>query len=177
MLTLRIVRIFYRTEQPWLAIGMACFMIIMLWVQDELSYDRFHENLDKIYRLTWKISGEEKYSLATPAPLAEVLRDECPELVNSTKYARTENLLFRYKERQFEEKVSYADSRFPEILTFPFVLGNPETALEDPSSIIITEEMAKKYFPDENPIGKVLTLHFSRTEEFDLIVTGIIKNI
>lgn len=160
-----------------LAIGMACFMIIMLWVQDEFSYDKFHEKADHIYRVAWKVSGDEKYSVATPAPLADVLKDECPEIINSTRLYMPQDILFKYKEQQFEEKVFFADSRFFEIFTFPFIHGNPETALDEPSSIICTEDMAKKYFPEENPIGNVLTLKLSDMEEYDLIVTGIIKNI
>lgn len=160
-----------------LAIGMACFMMIMLWVQDELSYDKFHENADNLYRLMWKVNGDEKYTFSTPAPLADVLEDECPEIANSTRLTRTRDLLFKYQEKQFEEKAAFVDSRFPELFTFPFLLGNPKTALDDPATIICTEDMAEKYFPGENPIGKLLTFEFSGDEKFDLKVTGVIKNI
>lgn len=161
-----------------LAAGLTACILILLWVQDELSFDGFHEKADTIYRITWKENNEEKYSVVTPAPLADVIKEECPEIVNSTRYASSyQDMPFKYKDKSFEFRASFADSRFASIFSFPFLYGDPNTALDDPLSLVITEEIAHRLFAREIPIGKVLTLRFWDNQEYDLKVTGVIQNI
>ncbi len=176
-------RSLFRSKNYWinifgLAIALACFIIIALWVQDELSFDKFHKNVDNLYRVTWKEKSEQKYSVLTPAPLAGVLKNNYSQITNSARYTKIPvPLFFNYKGKNLQAKVSFADPEFLKIFTFPFIQGDQQTALNEPFSIICTEEMAKKYFPNINPLGKILTFQLGNNLEFRLKVTGVIKNI
>jgi ABC-type antimicrobial peptide transport system permease subunit len=160
-----------------LAIGMACCFLIILWVQDELSYDKFHKNADNIYR----VAGEGQYSdgsvdkfAVTPEALAAALKKEYPEVIYSTKISRTRGGLFKYDDNSFYEKsVVYADEFFFRIFEFPFIKGDAKIALSNPYSIVITKDIANKYFGTDDPIGK--TIIYNNT--YNLSVTGIIENI
>jgi ABC-type antimicrobial peptide transport system permease subunit len=161
-----------------LAVGMACCFLIILWVQDELSYDKFHENAESICRVV----GEEQYSdgstdkfAVTPKALALALKEEYPEVINSTVISdRRGSGLFKYGEKAFyERKIVYADEFFFSIFRFPFIKGDLKTALSNPYSVVITEGVANKYFGNEDPIGK--TLIYNNT--YNLSVTGVLKNI
>ena len=158
-----------------LAIGMTCCMLILLWVQDELSYDKFHENADHIYRINkiWR-KGEIAHYATTPAPLAQALKEEFPEINNSARFDPAGQMIVAYSKTTFyENNGAYADPSFFELFDFPFVKGNPKTALSNPSSIVITENMADKYFGTEDAIGKTLRIN----NQYDFLVTGIMKNI
>jgi len=155
-----------------LAIGMACCILILLWVQDELSFDRFHENADSIYRVIQdiKFSDHSTTWAITQGPLGPSLKEDFPEIVNFT---RVTGRRFRlaYQDNSFDEVLGMADGSIFEMFTFPLVEGDPQTALSDPHSIVLTEEMARKYFGDEHPIGKVL----KADDEYDFLVTGILE--
>jgi len=155
-----------------LAIGMACCILILLWVQDELSFDRFHENADSIYRVIQdiKFSDHSTTWAITQGPLGPSLKEDFPEIVNFT---RVTGRRFRlaYQDNSFDEVLGMADGSIFEMFTFPLIEGDPQTALSDPHSIVLTEEMARKYFGDEHPIGKVL----KADDEYDFLVTGILE--
>ena len=156
-----------------LAIGITCSIVIMLLVQDELSYNNFHKNAENIYRVNKKymIGNEVGYNLSTPFPLAETLKDKFSQVDNATKYVRN-RFLVTYGEKSFtERRVCLTDTSFFRIFSFDFVQGDSKNALQNPNSIILTEETSIKYFGTVNSLGKVLTID-SRDE---LIVTGIIK--
>ena len=160
-----------------LAIGMAACILILLWIQDELSYDKFHENADDIYRVVENqfYSGGEPFPVAvTPGPLAQALKDGFPEVVNSVRLLAGAGGTLRYGEKIFTEKKNgiLTDQAFFEVFSFPFIKGNPETALSELNSIVLTEKMAEKYFASEESLGKTLTF-----ENKDLKVTGVIRNI
>jgi len=158
-----------------LAIGMACAMLILLWVQDELSYDKFHENADQIYRVNkiWR-KGEIAHYATTPAPLAQALKKEFPEITNSTRFDPAGQMIVAHAERTFyENNGAYIDPSYFELFDVLFVKGNPETALSNPSSIVITENIADKYFGQEDPMGKTLKIN----NQYDFEVTGIMKKI
>ena len=158
-----------------LAIGMACTVLILLWVRDELSYDRFHENGDNIYRVVADVSfaNNSYHSVIGPPPLAPALKDEFPEIIDSTRFRKCERMVLKYREKVFyEDGIVFADPSFLEIFTFPFIKGNPETALSDPFSLIVTEEMAQKYFGSEEPINKAMSIDGQLIK-----VTGVIENI
>ncbi|MCJ7581336.1 MAG: ABC transporter permease [Candidatus Aminicenantes bacterium] len=157
-----------------LAIGMACTLLILLWVKDELSYDKFHENRDNIYRI---MSYGTKYMIegtdGTPAPLGPAIKDEVPGIENYARFSDFSKLVFRYKDKVFyETKGLITDPSFFEIFTFPFAKGDLETALLEPFDFIMTESMAKKYFGQDDPIGKIIEI-----EGQPAIVKGIIKDI
>jgi len=144
-----------------LAIGMACSFLILMWVQDELGYDRFNENIDDLYRVAIEDhdNNEVVHLAVTPAPLAPTLKEEFPEIARASRFANGQ-MVMKYGEKVFDESgVVYADPDILEMFTFPLAEGDPGSALSDPHSIIVTEEMSEKYFGNEDPIGKVLTIN------------------
>ncbi|MBN1271660.1 MAG: ABC transporter permease [Candidatus Aminicenantes bacterium] len=155
-----------------LAVGMACCILILLWVQDELSYDRFHENADSICRVIQDINFSDHSTTwaITQGPLGPSLKADFPEIVN---FMRVTGRRFRltFEEKSFDEVLGMADGSIFEMFTFPLFKGDPQTALSDPFSIVLTEEMAEKYFGDRDPIGQTL----KADNQYDFIVTGIIK--
>lgn len=161
-----------------LSIGLACSILIYLWVKDELSFDRYHENAENIYRVYEKqyYSGGETFLVfATPEPLSKALKQDIPEIVNSTRLNLFwEKLLVRYEDKVFNETRGYAaDPEALEMFTYPFIYGNPETALTEPHSIVMTRSMAEKYFGDENPVGKSVNIN----NKFELTVTGVMEDV
>ena len=138
-----------------LAIGMAVCMLIFLWILNELSYDRFHEKADRICRLTLDI--EVGSMLHTPVSLTAAgpaLVDDFAEVITAARVDRPRRVSVEYEDRLFQEAgVGFAENAIFDIFTFPFVSGDPNTALEAPNSVVITENMAKKYFDDKDPLG------------------------
>jgi putative ABC transport system permease protein len=159
-----------------LAIGMACCLLITIWVLDELSYDKFHENAATLYRVeeNQDYSGRVFHVTVTPYPLAPALKDEIPEIIDATRYVYAGGLLFRYGDKAFfEDNIRAVDPSFFQMFTFPFLKGDKNTALNSPYSLVLSEKIAEKYFGDENPVGKVVSVN--NTQEFT--VTGVMKNI
>lgn len=152
-----------------LAIGMACCLFITLWILDELSFDKFHADSDQIYQAL----GNGRIS-STPLPLAAALKEKFPEVIYASRYEGFGEPLFRRGEKSFyEQGVVVVDSDFFRIFSFPFLKGDPHTTLEDIYSIVISEQIADRFFPGESPIGKVLTMN----DETDFTVAGVIQNI
>jgi len=158
-----------------LAIGMTCCILILLWVQDELSYDRYHQKADRIYRLCLDANiGTQLWAPVAMAPAAPAMIEEFPEVVNAARIVKPERASVTYQGKTFQEQdVGYADNSIFDIFTFPLVSGDPQTALTTPYSVVITEEMAEKYFGDQEPVGKILRLD----DEADFTVTGVVKNV
>ncbi len=155
-----------------LAIGMACTILILLWVQDELSFDRFHKNTNDIYRLVAE-GNNVRYAISH-APFANILKQECPEIIKATRVdVGNDQSLIKYNEKKFEQKGRMVDPDFFEVFTYPFIKGDPKTVLSDPYSIVITEDLATKCFGDNNPLGKILDID----NQNDFTVTGVIENI
>ncbi|WP_290790293.1 ABC transporter permease [Flavihumibacter sp. UBA7668] len=154
-----------------LAIGMASSILILLWVQNELSYDRFHSNADEIYRITAEAS--EFKAAVNPAGMPVGLKDELPAIKNYVRLSKPVKLLLKKDNQQFEEKRAfYADSSFLEVFSFPLVKGNKQTAMNQPNAILLTEAMASKYFGTQEALGKTLLLD----NQLTLTVTGILAN-
>ena len=161
-----------------LAIGIACCLLILLLIRDELSFDRFHEHKDRIYRVVTQHPGQfymGKDSMAvTQAPLAPALMAEFPEVIKATRIDSSNEVIVSYQNKRFYENGFYwADSHFFEVFSFPLLRGDKSKALAEPYSVIISERMAHKYFGDEDPVGKILALN----NRYDFIVTGILENI
>ena len=157
-----------------LAIGMACSILILLWIQDELSYDRFHDKANQIYRVT-QVRGAERRKIAYTAPsTAQALLDDFPEVLSVTRIdIWPTHRLVSYEEKKFLEKgIIEADPSIFDVFMISFIRGNPKTALVNPDSIVITEKTAEKYFGDEDPIGKILV--FNRGNAYK--VTGVVRN-
>ena len=156
-----------------LAIGMTAFILIMLYVHHEFSYDKFNEHYDRIYRLE---AGE--YGKFPPI-IGEYLRNEIPGIENVSRLACGFLSPAIYMPEDNPERIisvdvnlTYADSSLFSVFTLPFIYGNPRTALREPFTTIITEETSKKFFGDENPVGKTINW-----ENDDYMVTGVIKEI
>ncbi len=159
-----------------LAIGMACCLLITIWVLDELSYDKFHENSANLYRVeeNQDYSGRNYHVYVTPYPLAPALKAEIPEIVNATRYFWTGGLLFRYKDKAFfEDDIRAVDPSFLNMFSYPLIKGDKNTALDSPYSLVINGEIAEKYFGEEDPLGKVISVN----NEYDFTVTGLMKNV
>lgn len=160
-----------------LSIGLASFILIVLWVQDELSYDNFHKDADNIFVVFRK--DNDKLSGATSKLLAPTIKNEIPEIIESTSFmALPESFksLFRTKEQVFTENISLADENFFKVFSFPLLEGDETTAFKNPSSLILTENMKEKFFGKEEALGKTISLTaFGQTKL--LTVTGVIKNI
>jgi putative ABC transport system permease protein len=157
-----------------LAIGMACCILILLWVQHELSFDRFHPNADDIYRVYQDVhhaGGVMPFS-NLPMPLAPEIESTIPEIRLASRLAG-DRVTIKYGDKIFNETgIYYTDPSFFEIFSFPLVQGDSRTALSDPHSILLTEAAAEKYFGSDNPLGKVLTL--DGTDQMK--VTGLLNN-
>jgi len=159
-----------------LGVGMAGFILIMLWVKDELSYDKFNEKESRIVRVMndYSLAGEEGTSVCGPAPMAAVLKNDFPEVENVVRFRDYGTASIKYVEKSFSEKnIIYADSTIFDIFTIPLIKGNSLNALSAPNTITISESIAKKYFGDSDPIGKMLKLN-NRT---DFEITGVYKDI
>ena len=155
-----------------LAIGIACSILILLWVQDELSYDRFHKNADVIYRVAADDGVIGKMSV-TCGPLAEYIKTNYADVVSTTRYMPYEGSAFKYQDKILKmEKGAFADPDFFEMFSFSFLRGNPKTALKSLTDIVITESTAKKFFGNKNPVGKTLLVD----GKDPVTVTAVIKD-
>jgi putative ABC transport system permease protein len=159
-----------------LAIGMASCLLILMFVHDELSYDAYNVKADRIYRVAASFFyGGRSFDIAVaPAPLAQALLDEYPEVENTVRFRQRGRYIFRYGENTFREmRVSYVDPSFFDIFDIPLSEGNPDTALNDPNTLILSQRTAQKYFGEEDPVGKTLRLN----DRTDYMVTGVFEEI
>jgi len=160
-----------------LAVGMACTILILLWVQDELSYDKFFKNADDIYLV---LRGDKGGMMGvTSKMLAPALKQEIPEIKKSTSFIQLPEaykLLIQNGTKGFEESVIIADSNFFKVFSYKFREGIRATALSAPNSIVLTEEGAKKYFGSEDAIGKPLKVSGFGGNTV-MRVSGILENI
>jgi len=157
-----------------LAIGMACSVLILLWVSHQISYDRFREHADDIYRVVQEIqfTGHTTTWAITQGPLGPALKEDFPEVINFTRFTG-KGFLLTYKTKSFDEDVIFADGSLFEVFSLPLSKGDPATALSKPNSIVLSEAMAEKYFGRANPIGKVITAD----HQHKFIVTGVLEKI
>jgi putative ABC transport system permease protein len=143
-----------------LAIGISTCLLIMLFVQNELSYDRFNEKADRIVRVVFRgsVQGEKMKEANVMPPVAQTLQKDYPEVQEATRLRRAGFPRITLGDKTFKENAfAYVDSNFFHVFTIPLLQGDPKTALLDPNSIVISESVAKKYFGNEDPMGKVLT--------------------
>jgi putative ABC transport system permease protein len=162
-----------------LAIGMACCILILLFVFDELSYDKFHQNHDRIYRVTRKwfnADGVVNLHLGHVAPpVAPLLKNDFPEIIHTVRLLGVGGLLVGKDTTFYEEsRFFFAEEDIFKVFTFDVIAGDPETALKNPLTIVITDEMAERYFGTEDPIGQSITIQASG-QKADMKVTGVIK--
>lgn len=162
-----------------LSLGIAFFILIMLYVQFELSYDRYHENAHRIYRVAQELPsghthGGKTKMVNTMPPLAPALNQEFPEVESATRLFRRRDVLLSRDDQHFLEKeILFVDPEVFDIFSISLVKGNPRTVLNDPYSVILSQRMASKYFGSEDPIGKILRYE----DTYDLKVSGILENM
>ncbi|CAB1063159.1 Acidobacterial duplicated orphan permease (function unknown) [Olavius sp. associated proteobacterium Delta 1] len=162
-----------------LAIGLAIFILIASFVDFHLSFDDFHKSADQIYSVIQVLpSGKEgeHHTGKIPAPLLPFLRDELPEIESALRWIPTNRWIIRHKGQKYyadEGTVWAVDPNFFSFFSFELITGNPNTALTKPQSVVLTESIARKYFGEENPVGKKLTLGSLP----DFIVSGVAKDV
>jgi putative ABC transport system permease protein len=159
-----------------LAIGMACSILIFLWVQDETEYDRFHEKADRIYRLEF----DQKYSTGlfhvgvTCYPLGPAVKEEVPEVSEVARVVRLGTILFRQADRaMYEDNNVAVDPSYLDMFSFPLERGDAKTALSDTHSIVLSQALAKRFFGVKDPMGQVINMN----NRWDMRVTGVLKEI
>ncbi|MFO7732567.1 MAG: ABC transporter permease [Candidatus Aminicenantes bacterium] len=158
-----------------LAVGLACSVLMMLWIGEEKGFDRFHQNAASIYRLVTETRSETAAILdaRAPTPAAPALRDEFPEVKDFCRFRTNKTYGIRLGDQvSFTDVVGIADPSFFTMFTFPFVKGDPKTSLNEPRSVVITESLARKFFGDEDPMGKILTVTAD-----PYTVTGVIRDV
>jgi putative ABC transport system permease protein len=164
-----------------LAIGMACAMLIILWVDSELTVNKFHKNAKNIYMLRVHATftgGQGSVWVSNTSPLGPVVANEVPEVKYSVRITWTNDQLFRSGEKKFFEKGFYADSVFFRVFSFKLLQGDSTTVLNTANSIAISEKLAKKYFGNENPMGKtILVRDRDNIREELFTVTGVFKDV
>lgn len=157
-----------------LATGITCCLFIMLYVRFEQSFDTFHPDADRIFRVTKSLKTEGKHDrlAANVMDVAPTLKERFPEVVASARAANASHRYYRVgNETYLNEKMINVDPEIFDIMDIPFIIGDPKAALERPNSIVLTKHMAKKYFGDSNPMGKIVT---GDTVAYE--VTGVVEN-
>ena len=161
-----------------LSIGIAVCFIIMMYVQNELSFDRFNKKADRIVRVVFKadINGGKIFEANVMPPVALVMKNDYPEVQDATRLQVAGALKITYKDKTFkDDEMAFVDPNFFNIFTLPLIEGDAKTALQQPNTIIISKAIAKKYFADEDPIGK--TLIFPDNKDASFKVTGVIDKV
>ncbi len=167
-----------------LSIGVACCILISLYIKDELSYDKHHSNLENLYRvgLDINLNDWQGRSTAVPPILTKALIEQIPEIKNAARFnphfdLADSNMVRKEdeKENNYEEGFVYADQEIFELFSLPLIAGEKSSILVKPNTMVLTERMAEKYFPNENPIGQVLV--FNDDKEDSYTITGVVENI
>src|SRR6476469_8917161 len=156
-----------------LALGMACAILILLWVNDELQYNKFHKNYANLYQVVENQNYEGKiYTFsAMPGVFAQAAKDEIPEIKYAARTNWGSNVLFSVADKSIYEQGFFADPDYLKMFSFELLKGDPKSLLTDPTSIVITDKMAGKFFGKEDPIGKSIKVD----NEKSFTITGLVK--
>jgi putative ABC transport system permease protein len=165
-----------------LSIGIACVLMIVIYIQNELSYDKFHKDADRIFQVTLKgsMGGQEFWAGNTPPPVGKALVSNFPEIESYTRFYKARDIVARYgsdnaTEKFFTEKnIIAVDSNFLEFFGFKMLEGDPATVLLKPGSVVITADIAKKYFGNDKAIGQTIIMNENKKP---FTVTGVLENI
>jgi len=156
-----------------LSIGLACTIIIGMWVKYELSYDGFHKNPQDLYKAAFSYEPKDLHGYRLPAPVAKHLKEEYPDVKNTTVFFNWGNKKIIQGENKFLVVGSFVDSTFFTMFNFPIAIGSPTIAFEYPNSIVLTKSLAERLFGDENPMGNIVKVD----GEDEYIVTAILEDI
>ncbi len=164
-----------------LAIGITSSLLISIYIFDEISYDRFHEKADRIYRICMDFTGDGDFrihQLGTPRILATTIREKYPDVETIAQLYYFKWTLTKCGEKAFKnETILYTEPDFFKVFSFPLIKGDPEVVLSEPNSAVITRTAAEKYFGEEDPVGKRLSILFNMRVEFDVTITGIVEDV
>ena len=171
-----------------LAAGLACCMLITLYIRNEVSYDKYHKHAADIYQLGTNFirEGKETKMSGTPAPVAQAMQFEYPEIEQTTRLLALFNedkTLFQYNEKNaapqsfYETKGYIADSSFFRVFTYDFLEGNPATALNEPRTVVLSEEIARKIFGNQPALNKLLHISSGTNGDYDFMVTGVFRPV
>jgi len=157
-----------------LTFGLAITSLIVLYVQNELTYDSYHKDSKYIYRIdeTVDLGGFSVGNYSVCAPMGPYLVKNFPKVIAQTRLSNLENLTFEIGVNSFEEEIFYADSSYFQIFTFDFIFGDPKTALVEPFSLVLTKDISQKFFGNTNPVGQVIKADNGRLYK----VTAVVKN-
>jgi putative ABC transport system permease protein len=169
-----------------LCAGLVCCMLISLYILNETSYDKYQKNADDIYQVgtTFIMQGQEQKMAGTPAPMVAAMQQEFPEVQQTTRLMglfSEDKTLLQYHEKNgdtksfYESKGYLADSTFFKMFTYHFIEGNPETALNDPKTVVLSEDIAKKFFGNEPALNKIIHISSSTNGDYDFLVTGVFR--
>jgi putative ABC transport system permease protein len=159
-----------------LTMGMACCILIFFWVQDELSFDRFHQNADSLHRVFFNPTGTDSYWYHGPGPLGPALKREYPEIADTCRVFGHARTALKYGDKLFTSKVQGVDPSFFDMFTFPLLASGPENPLSDNQSMVLSESTALKLFGDEDPLGKTVSFEWWGTWH-DFRVTAVIGDV
>jgi putative ABC transport system permease protein len=161
-----------------LAVGMACAILIMLFIRDELSYDRYHAHADRIFRLTLKMQlpGREMHYIITRGETGPQLAADYPEIADIVRIDMHRWFVVERGEIRLTTDPLYADPSILSVFSFPLLRGDRKTALSDPTSVVITQGFAKRLFANTDPMGQTIAI-YDLNKKYDLKVTGILKDI
>jgi len=157
-----------------LTVGLACCIVIFLYVTDEMSFDKYHENIDRIYRVAGRSESPNLISSSAQvsAPVAQVLSDHFPQVEKVAKTLRVSGGLVERGDKKFYEDTRiFADPELFEILTIPFLKGDVHTSLDRPYTLVLSDRMARKYFGEEEPLGQTLLIN---TRDYE--ITGVVAD-
>jgi putative ABC transport system permease protein len=169
-------RLFSTVNILGLAFGICSALLILLWVSDELKVDQFHQNIEQLYvvRENQQYTDGKLFTFtSTPGPMAPFIKEKYPEIERASRMTWPVNNLFQYKDKFFYEEGFYVDQDFVEMFNFRFLSGDAKTALKEKNSLVISEKMAKKYFGEEEALGKLLTINTKNA----FVVTGVVEDV
>ncbi|OGU60104.1 MAG: hypothetical protein A2V66_10470 [Ignavibacteria bacterium RBG_13_36_8] len=161
-----------------LAVGLGICLLILLFVFDEFSYDKYHDNADRIYRVERQgtYQGKEYHTPVTPHPMGPALVRDYPEIKAAVRFDYNDIPIKDWNNQSNEERIYFTDSNVFEVFSFKLLKGDPATTLVEPNSIILTEEMAQKYLNTKDALGKILTVKWGE-KDISFNVTGIMEII
>ncbi len=162
-----------------LAVGLTCAILIFLFVQHELSYDRFHEHVDRLYRVYVIFHAEDgsidRTFRRVTMPMGPAMEEYFPEITHSIR-VQNKSVTIKTEGKLFSERITMVDKPFFQAFSFPLITGNPSSVFSQGNSMVLTDNHARKYFGDANPIGKTLTL-ISGQNQGDFVVTGVVEQL
>ena len=162
-----------------LAVGLACFVLIALFIRYEYSYDTHHKKSERVYRIVRHNPLDNylgsSWAALTPIPLASKIKEDLPEIESAT-YLTTSSAFFYKDQESFAQNGISVDGDFFDVFTHNWIYGNPDLAMDDPESMVITHSLSKKYFGSENPVGQVIDVIVNRDNKSKTI-TGVIEDV